>query len=63
MDRTKMVYPPIPSYNDHNGIPTCTRCFRSILREESLCLKCNVVGYFDYVNKPSNPPKPSSTSY
>ena len=63
MDNRKMVDPPIPSYIDYNGIPTCTRCFRNVLHKESLCLKCNIVGYFDCVNKPSDPPQPSSTTY
>lgn len=51
MDSKNMVDPPIPSYVDHNGILICTRCFRNILCDESLCLKCNVIGYFDSDNE------------
>lgn len=55
MDSPKMVDPPIPAYSDHNGILICTRCFRNILRDESFCLKCNILEYYDSTNKSSDP--------
>jgi len=53
-----MIDPPILPYIDHNGILTCTRCFRNIQSDKSLCLKCNTVGYcFEVESKPYNPPE------